>query len=247
MALIASSAAAVAALALPFAPAPASASWPYIGASLALHTGYKLFLIGAYRHGDLGHVYPLARGTAPLLVLAAGALVVGEVPEPGGIAAVLVVGLGVVSLAFRGGAPVAEDPRPLLFALGTAGFIASYTLVDGLGARLAGSPHGYAVWFFLLDGIPISAIALAARREAVLGIVRRHGLAGLGGGAMSFGAYWLVIWALTLGPMAPVAALRETSVVIAAAIGTLLLKERFGVWRIAASAAVALGLVLLRL
>lgn len=248
MALITGGAGVVSCAALPFLPAPHPAAWPYIAASVALHVGYNLFLLRAYRHGDLGQVYPIARGTAPLLVAALAPLVAGERLEPGALVAVLVISAGIIALAFRGGPPVRDDPRAVLYALGTAAFIATYTVVDGLGARLAGTPHGYTAWLFALDGVPLPALALWLRGRAALGpAVRRHWPAGLGGGAMSLAAYWLVIWALTLGPMAPVAALREVSVVFAAVLATVLLKERFGLWRIAAATTVALGVVLLRI
>ncbi len=247
MALIAAFAGLLSVFALPFVGAPARAAWPYLATSVVLHTGYKLFLIQAYRYGDLGHVYPVARGVAPLIVLAASVMLVGEALAGTSVLAIFVIGAGVISLAFRGGLPIRDDPRPLVYALGTATFIASYTVVDAIGARLAGTPHGYSAWLFLLDALPISLIALLRRRETAIGLLRRHWLAGLGGATMSLGAYWLVIWAVTLGPIAPVAALRETSVIFAAVIATVLLKERFGRWRVAASGAVALGLVLLRL
>ena len=237
----------IACFAIPFLPAPAVASWPYIGASVALHAGYNLFLLLAYRHGDFGQVYPIARGTAPLRVAVLAAAVAGERLGPGELLAVLVISAGIIGLAFRGGPPVRDDPRPVLYALATAAFIAAYTLVDGLGARAAGTPHGYAAWLFACDMLPLPAVALWLRRHEALGAVRRHWRAGLGGGAMSLAAYWLVIWAMTLAPMATVAALREVSVVFAAVLATVLLKERFGPWRIAAATAVALGVVLLRI
>ncbi|MEE8275735.1 MAG: hypothetical protein V3R75_01095, partial [Alphaproteobacteria bacterium] len=124
---------------VPLVPVPAAASWPYIGASVALHTGYMLFLVQAYRHGDLSQVYPIARGVAPLIVTPLALVIAGDVISLTSAAAIAVIGLGVASLAFRGGAPLAHDPRPVAYALGTALFIAAYTLTDGLGARLAGS------------------------------------------------------------------------------------------------------------
>lgn len=232
---------------LPFLPLPAPASWPYMALSVLWHIGYQLFLLQAYRHGDLGHVYPIARGVAPLLVLGLAFLVAGETVGGGQVTAILVMAAGIVSLAFRGGPLLRDDPRPVLYALGTAVFIASYTVTDGSGARLAGSPHSYTVWLFALNAVPMTVIAIAVRGRDTAAALRRHWRYGLAGGALSLAAYWLVIWALTLGPMGPVAALRETSVLFAAIIGAVFLKESFGRFRIAAAGLVAAGILLLRL
>jgi drug/metabolite transporter (DMT)-like permease len=247
MAMISAGAGLTALACLPFAPAPAPASWPWLAFSIVLQTGYKLFLLGAYRHGDLGQVYPIARGTAPLLVTLVTLVFLDEPLAPAELGAVLVITSGVAALALRGGGSLRRDPRPVLYALGTAVFIASYTLIDGTGARIAGSPHGYALWLFVFDAVPIALIALWRHGAGGLAQARRNLAAGLIGGVMALGSYWLVIWALTLGPMAPVAALRETGVVFAMFLGAAFLKERLGAWRLASVAAVAAGVVLLRL
>ncbi|MCG8690473.1 MAG: EamA family transporter [Minwuiales bacterium] len=247
MAMIALGSGVIAAFLAPFAPAPDPASWPYIAASVALHTGYKLFLIRAYRHGDLGQVYPIARGTAPLIVVAVAYLLLDERLGLFGMAAVLVIAVGILSLAFVPGRSLGADRHALLFAFGTALFIAAYTVVDGVGARLAGTPHGYVLWLFVFDALPLTIVALASRGTVFLTALRANWRPGFAGCLMSIAAYWLVIWALTLGPMGPVAALRETSVLFAALLGSVLLKEGFGPRRIAAAGLVAAGVVLLRL
>ena len=232
---------------LPFVPVPAAASWPYLAASVVLHTGYKLFLVRAYRHGDLGQVYPIARGTAPLIVAPLSVYIAGDTISPTSALAVVVVGVGIVSLTFRRGPPLLRGGRPVAYALATAVFIAAYTLVDGLGARVAGSPHAYVVWLFLLDSAPMAAISLWQRRGATLALARARWAQGLAAAAMSMAAYWLVIYAMTVAPIGPVAALRETSVIIATIIGAVLLKEEFGRGRIIAACLVAVGIVLLRM
>lgn len=247
MALISAGAGLLALACLPFAPPPAPASWPWLACSIILQLGYKLFLIEAYRHGELGQVYPIARGTAPLLVTLATLVLLDEPLAPAALVAVLIIALGILALALRGGEGLGGDPRAVAYALGTAVFIASYTLVDGTGARLAGTPHGYALWLFVIDAVPIGLVAMWLRGPAAFAPLRAGLLPGLLGGAMALGSYWLVIWALTLGPMAPVAALRETSVVFAMFLGTAFLKERLGPWRLASVAAVALGVVMLRI
>lgn len=247
MALMALGSGLISLVALPFVPMPAAASWPYLAASVALHTGYKLFLVRAYRHGDLGQVYPIARGAAPLIVTPLAVFIAGDVISPMSALAVAVVGTGILSLSIRNGPPPLHDGRPVANALATALFIAAYTLVDGMGARAAGSPHAYVVWLFLLDSVPMAAISLWQRRGATLALARARWIRGLAASAMSLAAYWLVIYAMTVAPIGPVAALRETSVIFASIIGAVLLKEGFGPRRVGAACLVAVGIVLLRL
>jgi drug/metabolite transporter (DMT)-like permease len=235
----------IALTALPFVQVPARESWAYLGASIVLHSGYYFFLIGAYRFGDLSHVYPLARGLSPLLVAGAAIPFAGELLPPAAFVGVLLACVGIVSLSFDGGLPWRSDWRPLAFALGTAGFIASYTVVDGLGVRAAGTVGGYIGWLFALDAIPIVLVAVVLRRRELRWTVRTEWKKGVVGGMLALGAYGMVIWAMNLAAMAAVSALRETSVIFAALIGTLLLKERFGRLRISAAVLVAAGVVLM--
>ena len=247
LALLNGCAGAVAACLLPLAAFPAPAAWPNVAASAALHAGYTLFLATAYGYGGLGQVYPIARGSAPLLVLVLAWLTLGEAVSGTQLLAVLVTSLGIAALAFRGSAAARLSPRGLFFAFGTAAFIGAYTTVDAAGARAAGSPHGYALTLFVLDGLSCLAYALWRRGPApLLATARLEWRAALWGGLMCLAGYWLVIWALTLAPAATVAALRETSVVIAALLGTFLLKEPLGAWRVTAAAVVAVGAILLR-
>lgn len=234
--------------ALPFVPAPTAEAWPFLAASVLIHILYRLCLVRAYQHGDLGHVYPIARGTGPLIVVLLSATVAGEVLPPATLAGVLIIALGVMALALRGGPKLLEEPRPLLYALATGACIAAYTLTDGLGGR-ANDGHGaaYVLWLLALD-MPIFVAAVAVRRgRSFWTVVRREWARGTAGGIMSVAAYALAVWAMTQAPLAAVAALRETSVIFAAAIGTLFLKESFGRWRIAAAVMVAGGVVALRM
>lgn len=232
---------------LPFTPLPTWEVWKIILLSLALHTGYKVFLVKAYTHGDMGQVYPLARGTAPALVTLAGFLFLGEQLPLTATIGILVIIAGIVSLAWRRknvGRP--GSGRAIFYALGTALFIAAYTINDGLGGRTAPSPNDYVIWLFALDGISIVAIALWRRGPALLR-PQRGWAYGAAGGLASIVAYWVVIWAMSLAPLGPVAALRETSVVFGALISGLVLKEGLG-WRaVAAAATVAAGVILLKL
>lgn len=231
-----------------FTPVPSWEVWKIILLSLALHTGYKVFLVNAYTHGDFGQVYPLARGVAPAIVTLIGFFFLGEqLPLLATLGIVLILA-GVVSLAWRpkNGTQTASNSHAIFYALGTSCFIASYTLNDGLGGRVAPSPSQYVIWLFALDGISIVAIALWRRGTALLR--PQHAWAyGAAGGLASIIAYWLVIWAMSITPLGPVAALRETSVVFGALISGFILKEGLG-WRaVAAAATVATGVILLKL
>ena len=231
----------------PFVSLPLPASWPFLLASVLLHTGYYFFLIHAYRVGDLSHVYPLARGLSPMLVALLAALVANEVPSTLGVIGVALACAGIASLAFDSGPPWRGDKRPLAYAAGTAIFIAAYTLADGMGVRRAGEPLSYIVWLMLIDGIPIVCFTAFARRRTLVGAIAVSWRTGVSSGALQFSAYALVIWAMSLGAMASVSALRETSVIFAAFIGAVVLKERVGVLRIAAAVLVASGIVLMRM
>lgn len=239
-------AAIIAALIAPFVAIPAPASWPYLALSVLLQNVYWLFLAAAYREGDLGQVYPIARGSAPVLVMPLAVVFAGDPLALTQVLAVLLIAAGIAALALRDPAALRRRPAPVLYALGTGCTIAAYTVADGMGARLSGSAAGYIVWLFLLCPLPLMAFTAFGRRGELAALLRGHWRSGLAGGALTLVAYGLVVWALTLGAMAQVAALRETGVIFAAIIGSVMLKEPFGRWRIAASCIVAAGIVLLR-
>jgi drug/metabolite transporter (DMT)-like permease len=232
--------------ALPFVDSPDPASWPLLGLTIVLHTGYHLFLPVAYDHGDLGQVYPIARGSAPLLVTIGAVLLAGETLEPMGLLGVVCLAAGVMALAFDKGAGLAKKPKAVLYALLTACFIASYTLVDGIGVRQAGSILGFAVWLTIGDGVLTILLVGIWKGPAVRRVLRQNPLAGLLGGALQAGAYWIIIWALASAPMAMVSALRETSVLFAAVISMFVLKEGFGAWRFVSASLVTFGLIVSR-
>jgi drug/metabolite transporter (DMT)-like permease len=232
----------IAAALLPFFAAPARAAWPWLLLGSALHSGYKLFLIRAYGHGDLSQIYPLARGTAPLIVAVASALFLAEAPSLVRAAAVLAIAGGIMLMAGRGGLTRAG----LLWALGTAGFTAAYTMADGVGARIAGTASGFAMWMFTLDGLVMLVWGLAARGRTALAALLPAWRSGTAAGAMSLGSYWIAIWAFTQAPLAMVAALRETSVLFAMLIAFFWMKERVERRRWAAGGLILAGIVLMR-
>ncbi len=231
-----------------FVSAPASASWIFILLSVAIHFAYFVFLLGSYRYGDLSQVYPLARGIGPLIVAFLSPWLIGERLGAVQLAGVVLLCLGILSLAFnRMRLRELVEWKPLVMALMTGGSIAAYTIVDGLGVRLSGSPPGYIAWLFILDGVSMTLLAAALRRRALGGAIRSIWKPAVLGGLVAMLAYGIVIWCYSLGAIAPIAALRETSVVIAAAIGTLLLREPFGRWRITAASFCAIGIVAINL
>lgn len=232
---------------LPFLPVPAANVWPLLLLSVGLHTGYKLFLAQAYEHGALGHVYPLARGTAPVLVTIVTFVFFGERLPLLALAAVALIAGGIVSLAMQKNGAASASAEAVTYSLITSVFIASYTMADGFGGRLAVTPLVFTVWLVVLDGIVFLAV-IAWRRDMRLFLTpTRASVLGLFGGVVAVVGYGIVIWAMSVAPMGPVAALRETSVVFAALISAIVLKERIGPVAIAAACAVAAGVVLLRL
>jgi len=223
---------------------PRPACWPYLLGSIVIHVFYNLLLMRCYRVGEFGQVYPLARGTSPLVVTVLAAIFVHERLAWPQIAGVLVVSAGLATLVLAGRRP---GRAAFLAAVGTGLTIAAYTTVDGVGVRLAGSPVGYIGWLMLLESLCVPMFALARRREVLLKQPPRILLAGLAAGGLSVLAYGLVLWAQTRGALAPIAALRETSVIFGAIIGTLIFREQFGRTRIAATVLVVAGIVLLNL
>jgi drug/metabolite transporter (DMT)-like permease len=233
---------------LAFTGLPAMAAWPWVIASVLIHLVYFAALIESYRAGDMGQVYPIARGSAPLLTAAGSALVVGEhIAAAAWLGIVLLAG-GVILMSLRGGHDLARlDRRAVGFALFTAVTICAYSLVDGLGARTSGNAHAYTAAMFLGNGIVMTAYALVRGGSAAMAGVMAQWQSGLIGGTLSYIAYAIVIWAMTVAPIAIVAALRETSVLFGAFIAVVVLREPLRAVRIAAAVAIVIGLALIRL
>ncbi len=223
---------------------PRSGCWPYLLGSVVIHIFYNLLLMRCYRLGEFSQVYPLARGTSPLVVTILAAIFIHEHLALAQIAGVLVVSAGLATLVLAGRRP---GRAAFLAAVGTGLTIAAYTTVDGVGVRLSGSPVGYIGWLMVLESLCVPMFAVVRRRDVLLKQPKRILLAGLAAGALSVLAYGLVLWAQTRGALAPIAALRETSVIFGAIIGTLIFREPFGRTRIAATVLVAAGIILLNI
>lgn len=234
-----------AAVLAPFAPLPAGGAWPYLLTSVVIHMAYQYLLMKSFSLGDFGQVYPIARGIAPLVVTVLAAVLLGEVPDAGQTAGVLVASVGLAGAALWGMRGGRQQLPAVAAAVGTGLTIASYTVVDGVGVRASGSALGYVSWLLLLQGALIPLAAFAVRRGELLGQLRPVALRGLLGGGLSVLAYGLVLWAQTRAELAPVAALRETSIIAGAVIGAVLFKERLGRPRIVAAALVVAGIGLM--
>lgn len=233
---------------LPFVGLPAAAAWPWIAASMAIHLVYFGALIEAYRTGDLGQVYPIARGAAPLMTATATTLFVGETLSLIGWGGIVALVMGVFLLSAHGGRDLAKiDRRAVGFALLTALTICAYSVVDGIGGRLAGNPHAYSAWLFV--GIALVMLPYALWRDGrdVIPAMQAYWRRGLIGGGLQLGSYGIAIWAMTLAPIAIVATLRETSVLFGAVIAVIVLKEPLRATRIATALLILCGLVLIRL
>ena len=232
--------------ALCVAPLPQSGAWLYILAGALLHVGYQLFLMVAYRWGDLSQVYPLARGVAPLLVAGVSVLCLGVQLSLGETAAVALIGLGIMSLTLARPSGDGRNRKPVLLAMLTGLCIAGYSLVDGMGARLAGTSLGFYAWLSLINAVVFLVIVQIAKPGLAEKVGRHHWRFALAGGGCSFGAYALVTWAFTQAPLALVTALRETSIIFALFLGVFFLRERLDLTKVAATLSTLLGLILLR-
>ncbi|OXY95754.1 DMT family transporter [Streptomyces diastatochromogenes] len=230
----------------PFAAFPAAGAWPYLLVSAVIHLVYVVLLMTSFRLGDFGQAYPIARGSAPLVVTVFAAVFAHEVPNGWAAAGIALSCAGLTGVALWG----LRGRRPPWAAIGAAlatGLsIASYTVVDGLGVRASGSPLGYTAWLMIAQGVAIPAYAVCCRwRRETVAVLRPFAALGLLGSALSVSAYGLVLWAQTRADLAPIAALRESSIIVGAAIGALFFKERFGAPRIAAAGLLVVGIGLM--
>ncbi len=231
---------------LPLLGLPGRAVLPYLAGNVLCHTLYYTLLLNSYSAGGLSLVYPIARGVAPLLVAGASIAFLNEPIGLRALVAIALIAASIASLACAGGRG-SFRPRAVLLALATGASIAAYTLVDGAGARKANHAISYIASLFVLDGFVLLPAVYLRRRGVAAERMRAHWKTGALSGVLAVSAYGIAVWAMTRAPIALVAALRETSVVVAAILGAVLLGEPFGKHRILASIGVATGIVLLRL
>lgn len=227
-------------------PLPSGKVLPWLICSGLVHSAYKTFLTYAYEHGDLSRVYPLARGTAPLLVLSVSGLFLSDALSTAEVGGICLLGLGIVLLAsgvFTGG----EEVRLLPYAMGAAVATAGYTILDGQGARVAGNASAFVAWMFVLDGIIFAAVMLALRGRDSLPAQGKVWAVGALGAVASYGSYAIVVWAMTQAPIALVGALRETSVVFGVGIGWFFFGERMSRGKALSVALIVAGVAVTRL
>lgn len=229
----------------PFVAFPAAKAWPYLLTSAAIHIAYYALLMKSFRLGDFGQAYPIARGTAPLVVTVLAALFAHEVPDGWAAAGIAVSCAGLTGVALWGLRGHRPNWAAIGAALATGLTIAAYTVVDGLGVRASGSSVGYIAWLMAVQGVVLPAYAAYRWRGQLLRTLRPFAGVGLVGAALSVAAYGLVLWAQTKAELAPIAALRESSIIVGAAIGAVFFKERFGLPRIAAAGLLVVGIGLM--
>ena len=226
---------------------PLAQSWPWMAATIFFHVGYDLFLLSAYRVGDLSHVYPIARGTGPLVVAIVSMTWLGATLLPLEIAAIALIVAGLLSLALVRGRDGSRNAKAARLAVATGLFIAGYSIADGMGARASGSAVGFLAVASIIASFVFAGVSFVMRPDILRGWNGRDWRLGALGGGGSFVAYAIVVWAFTQAPIALVTALRETSVVFALLIGVLVFRERLDLAKVAATAVTLCGAVLLRL
>ena len=233
--------------ALLYSPLPGFASLPYLLAGAMLHVGYQLFLLSSYRFGDLSQVYPLARGSAPLIVAGVSVMFLRQQLSWLELTAVGTIGMGIMSLTLVRRKDGLRNGRAAVLALLTGGFIASYSLVDGWGARAAGTALGFYGALSTVNAVIFAVIMGVLKPGVVRRVVFRNWRLALGGGGASFLAYAMVTWAFTVAPIPLVAALRESSIIFALLLGVFVLKERLDLVKVLATLGTLLGIGLLRI
>lgn len=234
-------------VALPFVGWPSAASMPYLIVSAIIHLAYFSLVAAAYKSGDMSLAYPIMRGVAPLLVAGMAGAALGERLTPALAAGIGLICAGVLAMALARGRGASVSWRTVGFALVNAVVIAAYTLVDGVGARVSGNAIGYTMLHFIMDAAPLLLVLAVTRRGALPAAMAARGRLMAIGGAATLGSYSAALWAMTVAPIAAVAALRETSILIAILFGVVILKEALPAWRAVGAAAILVGAVMLRL
>jgi drug/metabolite transporter (DMT)-like permease len=233
-----------------FVPLPSQQTWMILALSLPAHWLYQTALVRALSRGDLSLVFPVMRGSAPLLTAIAAAIVLGEQLSHLGIAGLVIASLATIIFAlpeknFGGSRQVRNSA--LLWALATGACVAIYNVIDAQGVRSGPSQWSFIVWLFLLDWIGINAIALITRgREQFVASARAALWPGIGAGVCSLLSFSMALYGFSIAPFAYMSAMRETAVVFAALMGWWFLREGFGARRTFAAVVLAGGLCLLQ-
>jgi drug/metabolite transporter (DMT)-like permease len=233
-------------LLLPWLPLPSAASWPYLIASVIIHFAYFSLVAMAYRAGDLSYAYPIMRGVAPMLTALIASIAIGEALSPGGKIGIVLLCLGILTLTSQSWWSKKFGLAPTAIALTNAVVISMYTIVDGIGLRLAGNPVSYICWLFFLQPVPFIPLLVFRHRERFVTQMKIRWSVSLLGGLCTCTSYGLAMYAMAFIPIALVAALRETSVIFGAVIAAIFLHERFGPIRYIAAGLVTAGAVVMK-
>ena len=242
--MVATAAAGLAVVLIPFLKEPALPSVPYAMASAVLQIIYFILVARTYQVADMSQAYPLMRGAAPLIVAIVSAFQLHDAVPLFAWVGVIAICLGIFVIALGSGL---GDRKGVRLALLNALVIAGYTLIDGLGVRRSGAPAAYTLWVFLMAGVPLALWAFTARKRAFVSYLGSHWLLGAAGGISATASYGLALWAMTIAPVAVVAALRETSILFGTLIASVVLREAVGPRRIISACFIAVGAAILRL
>jgi drug/metabolite transporter (DMT)-like permease len=229
---------------IPIVGAPSLVAWPYLLASTVVHTGYAMLLISAYRHAEFSLAYPIARGTGPMLVALSAPLFVSEYLEGPSFFAVTLIVIGIFLIGLFGNERSLGGRRAVLLSLATGVLIAAYTMIDGQGARAGANPHAYVGWLLVLIAFPIIVLSKKKLNKNLKSLLAEHWQKGVPIGVLSALAYWVIVWAMTVAPMALVAAARETSILFAALVSWGVLGEKVRPLRWAGVFVTLIGLIL---
>lgn len=233
--------------ALPFVGMPEDSHWPFLFVTTAVHTVYAALLVNAYRHGELSLVFPIARGSGPMIVALVSPWFLDERLSGTDLSAIALIVAGILIIGLVGTGTNIRDRHAIVLSLATGVAIATYTIIDASGARAGSSPHVYTAWLFVLASVAQLAVTVLMHRGAAPTLLRPHLARGITVGILSAVAYAIVLWAMSVAPAALVAAVRETSILFAALFGWGLLGENITRIRWAGAVVTVIGLVLVRL
>ena len=227
-------------------PIPSVESIPFIILSALLHIGYEWYLLSAYRFGDLTKVYPIARGTAPILITIVSLIFLGIALSNFEILGIIIISLGILSLSLQGAKGI-KNRSAVIYALVTGFFIMGYSITDGYGARVSNSFLSYMGWSFILNATIFPIILKINNKSEIITKTFKEGKKIFFiGGTLSYIVYGIVIWGFTQAPIALITALRETSIIFALLIGTFFLKEKFTLLKVIATFIIFFGVALLK-
>ena len=237
----------IAILVMLFLPLPTLESVPYIILSAFIHQGYQYYLISAYRVGDLTRVYPIARGSGPLVATLISIIFLGVLISKIQILSIFLICFGIIILGLFSKSSL-KNNKAIIYSLATGFFIGLYSLVDGYGARISLSPLSFIGWSFTLNAIIFTFVLRTMNYSAVYSrIVKEAKFIFWIGGSISYIVYGIIVWAFTQAPIPLVGALRETGIIFAILIGGLFLKEKLTLLKISSIFLIFIGVLSLKL